>query len=330
MNKLYVIIPVYNMEQYLRRCVDSVLTQTYGGVEAILVDDGSTDFSSEICDAYAASHPNITVLHQENGGLSEARNAGLRWVYQAADAEDYLSFLDSDDFLRPDFAEKMMGYCKNMGCGAAQCGYEKGCGTFSGPAKEGMHISSQGAEDALLGYRLRSLVAAKIFSVRAFQGLLFPKGVWNEDEFVIYRALYQAGRVAFTDEKLYYYFQREGSIMDDIAKKLKGSPRRWDWLRAYEERIAFFTALGKPEQVLRTREKICTDLILRYSEQMRLRPEERDEDCVNGRYLELYRENYAVMCKRRGIPFRRGLMYAVFRTAPRAAVLASRLTSLRK
>ena len=109
MNKLYVIIPVYNMEQYLRRCVDSVLTQTYGGVEAILVDDGSTDFSSEICDAYAASHPNITVLHQENGGLSEARNAGLRWVYQAADAEDYLSFLDSDDFLRPDFAEKMMG-----------------------------------------------------------------------------------------------------------------------------------------------------------------------------------------------------------------------------
>ena len=78
MHTLYVIVPVYNMDRYLRRCVDSVLAQTYGRVKVILVDDGSTDASPGICDAYADAHPNVCVLHQENGGLSQARNAGLR------------------------------------------------------------------------------------------------------------------------------------------------------------------------------------------------------------------------------------------------------------
>lgn len=329
MHTLYVIVPVYNMERYLRRCVDSVLAQTYGRIKVILVDDGSTDASPGICDAYAAAHPNVCVLHQENGGLSQARNAGLRLARESGDNRDYLCFLDSDDFLRPRFAEIMVGACESLGCGAAQCGYEKGAGEFSSREGGGKAFSQEG-EEVLLGYRLRSFMAAKVFSLPAFRDVWFPQGRWNEDEFVIYRAVYQAGRVAFTGEKLYYYFQRGGSIMDDIAKKLKGNPRRWDWLRAYEERIAFFTALNKPEQVLRTREKICTDLILRYSEQMRLRPDDRDEDCANGRYLALYRENYAQMRRRRGIPLKRRAMYAVFRAAPAAAVFASRLTQLRK
>ena len=329
MKTLYVIIPVYNTKTYVLRCVESVTAQSYPAVKAILVDDGSTDGSSVLCDEWAKDHPNFQVIHQENGGLSQARNAGLHLAYRTAGRKDYLTFLDSDDFLHPEFGEKMIGLCERLGCGAAQCAYEKGSGECFAKGST-PHIAVETGEDALLGYKLRSLAIAKIYSRAAFEGVWFPKGMWNEDEFTTYRAVYQSGSIVFTDEKLYYYFQREGSIMDSVAKKLKGNLHRWDWLRAYEERIQYFTALGKPDQAMRTREKICSDLILRYSEQMRLPPEERDEDCVSGRYMELYRENCRLVLRRRGIPPKRRLMYTLFRVVPSTAILASRFTPLRK
>ena len=97
MPKVSVIIPVYNVEQYLNRCIDSVLNQTYKDFEIILVDDGSTDKSGEICDVYAEKDSRITVIHKENGGLSDARNFGID-----AARGDFLTFLDSDDYFHPE------------------------------------------------------------------------------------------------------------------------------------------------------------------------------------------------------------------------------------
>lgn len=331
MRALYVIIPVYNTEQYLRRCVDSVLVQTYGMVRVILVDDGSADGSPGICDDYAREYPAVRVIHQENKGLSEARNAGVRLAFQTASANDYISFIDSDDFVHPAFAEKMIGLCEKFGCDTAQCGYEKGyASVFPKQVQKKHRVYAEDSETALLGYGLRSFVCNKIYTCAAFNGILFPQGVWNEDEFTTYRAVYHGKKVAFTDEKLYYYFQRSGSIMDNIAKKLKGNPHRHDWLHAYEERIRFFETEGKTQQVLRTREKICTDIILRYSEQMLLHAEERDTDCTGGTYLDIYKENYKSMIKRRGIPIKRRLIYFIFRIAPYSAALIGYIHMLRK
>ena len=155
-------------------------------------------------------------------------------------------------------------------------------------------------------------------------------GVLNEDEFVTYRAVYNAKNVAFTREQLYYYFQHGTSIMENIAKKLKNNPHRYDFLKAYEERTAFFKAENKPAQVLKTYEKICTDIILRYCEQMYLKREYRDEDCISGEYMRLYRKNFRLMIKRKEIPLRRRLMYICFYIFPYSGVLMGRIFTLRK
>lgn len=186
------------------------------------------------------------------------------------------------------------------------------------------------ANAALLGYTLKTQCCAKIFRARVFDNLRFPKGVLNEDEFITYKAVFTAQRVAFTDENLYYYFQHSTSIMDQIAKKLKDNPHRYDYLTAYAERIAFFEEKNLPLQVMKTHEKICTDLILRYCEQMRLDKDDRDTDCVNGRYMRMYREHYKLMIRRKGIPLKRKLMYIGFFYFPYSAVIMGNIFTLRK
>lgn len=110
-NLVSVIVPVYNVKPYLRECFDSICRQSYRNIEIILVDDGSTDGSGELCDVLAASDDRTTVLHKENGGLSDARNAGLR-IAQG----DWISFVDSDDYISPVFIEVLFNACRDTGC----------------------------------------------------------------------------------------------------------------------------------------------------------------------------------------------------------------------
>ena len=118
--------------------------------------------------------------------------------------------------------------------------------------------------------------------------------------------------------------------MVEIAKKLKNNPHRKDYLKAYKERIEFFEKAQKSEQVLKTREKICTDIILRYCEQMYLAKADRDEDCTSGEYIRLYKENFKLMIKRDKIPLKRRLMYIAFYVLPQSAVLMGKFFKLRK
>ena len=330
MRKIYFVIPVYMVEKYLRRCIDSVLCQSYENTEIVVVDDGSPDRCPEICDSYGAEYSRITVIHKKNGGLSDARNAGLMYVAQKADDDDYISFVDSDDFVYKSYAERLIELMEQNGCDIIQCGYIKGSGDRfdSEPKKGSVFCADPG--DALLGYDLKSQMFGKIFRFGLFRRLRFPVGMLNEDEFVTYKAVWAAHRIAFTDEKLFYYFQRPDSIMSDVAKKMKNNPHRYDYLKAYREREKFFGDLGRYEQVQRTHEKICSDIILRYCEQMYLEKSRRDEDCMNGEYMRLYRESYKKMIGRRNMPQKRRLMYMAFNICPMSAVLAGKVFTLRK
>lgn len=330
MNKIFFIVPIYNVEKYLKRCVDSLLAQTYTNTEIILVDDGSPDNCSQICDEFAQKYPNIKVIHKENGGLSDARNAGIMYVRESAEENDFLVFVDSDDYLHPEYSKIMVSLCEENGCNLAQCGYEKGSSEFFEERKINGNVSCTSAEDALLGYRLKSQVCSKIFRARLFDNILFPVGVINEDEFTTYKVVYKAGKVAFTDEKLYYYFQHGSGIMADVAKNLKDNPHKFDFLKAYEERIKFFREKNMPEQVLKTHEKICTDMFLRYCEQMQLNKKDRDIDCVNGTYMKIYRENFIIMIKRKGIPLLRRVIYLLFNFDPAIGVKSTILFNHRK
>lgn len=328
MKKIFFIIPVYQVEDYLQRCVDSVLAQTYVNTEIVLVDDGSPDHCPAICDAYKEKHQAVTVIHKQNGGLSDARNAGLAYVMEHAELGDYITFLDSDDFVHVCYAERMLALCEKNACQIAQCGYEKGDKDSFSESNRQPKIFCTDAERALLGYVLKSQSCAKVYQVKTFQQVRFPVGMLNEDEFVTYQAVAKSKKVAFTDENLYYYYQHGSGIMAEIAKKLKNNPHRNDYLKAYDERIAFFE--GNKAQVRKTHEKICTDIILRYCEQMYLPKEERDEDCVSGQYLRLYRAHFKVMIQRRGIPIKRRLMYIAFYLFPYSAVFMGKVFTLRK
>ena len=328
MQKIYFIIPVYKVEPYLRRCVDSVLEQSYADTEIVLVDDGSPDGCPAICDEYAAKYANVSVIHKPNGGLSDARNAGIGFVMERCSGDDYITFVDSDDFVHKDFAEAMIKLCSENNCGIAQCNYEKGSADSFSPDSGCEHITVQTREAALLDYRLKSQCCAKIYRADVIGDTRFPQGMLNEDEFVIYKFVYRSVNVAFTDSKLYYYYQHNTGIMKEIAKKLKDNPHRHDYLKAYGERIEFFTRLDMGDQVMKTHEKICTDIILRYCEQMHLTKAERDGDLPG--YAAMYRENYKLMIKRQGMPLKRKLMYIAFYIMPMSAVVMSRIFTLRK
>lgn len=236
MPQISVIVPVYKVEAYLSRCVDSILNQTFRDFEVILVDDGSPDRCGEICEEYARQDNRIRVIHQENGGLSAARNAGIDWVFAHSDSR-YLAFVDSDDYIAPEFLQRLFDAVKETGCAISVCGIVK---TAGDPLPETTAEAPQvmAAEDYYCSKEIHGGVTMvawnKLYARALFETLRYPKGKLHEDEYTTYKAVYQSEKVAVMTAPLYGYFQNEAGIM-----RAKWSPKRLHSLEAVEEQIAF-------------------------------------------------------------------------------------------
>ena len=211
-----VIVPVYNVAPYLREALDSVVGQSYRNLEIIIVDDGSTDGSSEICDEYL-SDLRVQVIHQENRGLSNARNVGLD-----LSSGVYIAFLDSDDAFHPDFVQKMVD-----GIGDADvevCRYEvhqrilESRGHISPRAKEGVY-SQKEALQALADGRINVAVWNKLYRRELWWEIQFPDGHNYEDIETTYRIFDCCKRVKVLDQTLYLHRRRPGSITHVWTKK---------------------------------------------------------------------------------------------------------------
>lgn len=210
---LSVIVPVYRVEAYLRRCVDSILAQEVPGMEVILVDDGSPDGSGKICDAYAQSDRRVQVIHKENGGLSSARNAGLNRA-----AGEFVTFVDSDDYLAPGAYSAMLALAKandaQLVCGGRyDVDGDTGKVTL-GLCPEKTEIVSP---EALVGRIFLwdgcdSSACDKLYRRELFDGIRFPEGRVCEDVPVTYRVVLKAERAVFWNQPYYHYFHRGGSI----------------------------------------------------------------------------------------------------------------------
>lgn len=227
-----VIIPVYNVEPYLRQCVDSVAGQTYRDLQIILVDDGSTDGSGKICDEYAERDLRVQVLHKKNGGLSEARNAGMSFA-----AGEYISFVDSDDYIHPQMMELFLKFAQENDADMVTCRYERDDeDSFS----RNIDLDSVDPEffdgkndfDNII---IRSNVVAccRLYKKKVLEGFSYPVGKLHEDEY-IHRILFKCQKVVCLKEKLYFYRVRENSITGVFSEK-----RVYDGLEAYEDRITF-------------------------------------------------------------------------------------------
>lgn len=240
-----VIVPVYNVERYLSRCIDSILAQTYEDLEIILVDDGSTDSSGQICEAYAETDPRIRTLHKQNGGMSDARNAGI----QAASGE-YGTFVDSDDYIAEDCIEYLYEMTSANNAQIAVCGYQKvyegtsggipggnGAGNAMKPEGE-KAITVCGSENALsrLLYQqgIIASVWGKLYQRDLFSAIRFPKGKWHEDAAVMYQLFDNARVIAVGNDKKYYYVQRQGSITNSAF-----DVRRMDYIQFTRDCIGY-------------------------------------------------------------------------------------------
>lgn len=211
-----IIVPVYNVELYLDRCMESILQQTYDRLEIILVDDGATDSLSAKCDAYARKDSRVKVIHKPNGGLSDARNAGL-----AIATGDFIGYVDSDDWIEPDMYDRMHQACVEHGAQLAICRYfcEYRDRTVAGGDGSVVPLS----RDALLRiylsgheeYVIYNSVWSKLFHRELVDGVLFPKGRNSEDIMYTTRAFCKVEKAVYLDQCFYHYvIDREGSIMN--------------------------------------------------------------------------------------------------------------------
>lgn len=215
-----VIIPVYNVAAYLRECMESVLTQDHRQLEVIVIDDGSTDGSGDICDGYAAADSRVTVIHQPNRGAAAAKNAGL----QAARGE-YLSFVDSDDRLEPGAYSHMLRLLRESGADIVQCSHRD---VFRDHTDDRILSSGKTELDAADYLSLLTkdwtctLLWDKLFRRSLFDGILFETGHKIDDEYFTYRGIMNAKRVLRDDRVVYNYRRRVSGVMlsPDSARQI--------------------------------------------------------------------------------------------------------------
>ena len=207
-----VIVPIYKVEKYLKRCVNSLLAQSYSDFELILVDDGSPDNCGNICEEYAAKDKRIRVIHKENGGLSDARNVGLGIA-----KGEYIAFVDSDDWVATNYLETLLKVIELTDSDICECEVLKTTGEIEKYKKSDEQYTSYSSEKALelliWDKILHQYVWNKLYKRSCLKGIPFAVGKINEDEFWTYQVFGNARRITKISNVLYYYFQRGSSIM---------------------------------------------------------------------------------------------------------------------
>lgn len=229
-----VIVPVYKVEKYLDRCVQSIVDQTYRNLEIILVDDGSPDNCPVMCDAWAERDSRIKVIHKKNGGLSDARNAGM-----AVATGSFMGFIDSDDYVSPEMYQLLYDRMIADGSDIAACGVEMVFedGSPARPlTKSGSCVLEQetAMEAVVRESWLKQPVWYKLYKTALIRDIPFPVGKYHEDVFWTWQAVTRANQVSVIDTPCYFYVQRSGSIMAE-----RYSLRRLDAVEAKQQRLEF-------------------------------------------------------------------------------------------
>ena len=226
--KISVIIPIYNVENYLERCLDTVINQTYKMLEIILVDDGSKDSSGKICDAYADKDERIVVIHKENGGLSDARNVGIKKA-----SGKYIALIDSDDFIDKKMLEILIKNLKETKADISICAYK----LFYNDKVKIIQNSKENIKYTIYNKReaLKQLLSAddtkitnhawnKLYKKELFNKIYYPKGRNFEDIGTTYKLFDKSNLIVYTNYIGYYYYQRDNSITGNInLKSIKDS-----------------------------------------------------------------------------------------------------------
>ena len=252
MGVISIIVPVYKVEKYLKRCVDSILEQTFRDFELILVDDGSPDQCGRICETYAEKDGRIIALHRENGGLSAARNTGLDWMFANSESS-YVTFIDSDDWIHPQYLETLLGTIEKNNAGVSVAGFQR-MDEYQADTIDKLYRFPEevmAAEDFFLNHEWDfNYACGKLYRREYFRDVRYPVGKNFEDTFTTYKVLFAGKTVAFIDFPLYYYFYNIEGISHSLwnPSELVVMEGIREQIRFYEEN-GFSRALEKEKQL---------------------------------------------------------------------------------
>ena len=313
-----VIVPIYKVEEYLDRCIESVVNQTYQNIEIILVDDGSPDDCPHKCDEWAIKDSRIKVIHKINGGLSDARNAGMEIA-----SGGYISFIDSDDYISLDFFETLLSVMEKENSDIVECSvvkfYEDG--RFE-EYSDDLAVTTFETESALSGLisenPFHQHVWNKLYKTQLVKDIPYAVGKFNEDEFWTYQVFGRAQKVSKINKTMYYYYQRSSSIMGgnySIRRldALEGKANRQKYIQkeypalALQAKIDLYNScIFAYQNVLKfmsgEEKQIATKIVKQYSESCR--PsffEINQEKTSSKKYLYLAFVNFYLCCKFRAM-----------------------------
>lgn len=256
MSQISVIVPVYKVERYLPRCVDSILSQTFTDFELILVDDGSPDKCGIICDEYAKKDPRVFVIHQKNCGVSVARNNGIEWSLKNSDSQ-WLTFIDSDDWIHPQYLELLYSAANELGLDISACEYKDTTTTSSFSHISNYTPKKITSEDFYINNPITPVAPwCKLYRKACFETIRYPVGIRYEDEFTTYKILFSQSHIAHITEKLYFYYTNPEGFMNS-----EWSLKRLDAITAYEEQIAYFRNNGHQNALIKVERKLLWYII---------------------------------------------------------------------
>lgn len=234
-----VIVPIYNVEKYLVRCIESLLSQTYKDLELILVDDASPDQCGKICEEYAKKDPRIRVIHKKNGGLSDARNAGLDCA-----TGDYIAFVDGDDYVYPNYLEELYNTIQKDNSDLVIGGFDvvdeaENILNTKVPDKNGKQVWTQDDFWNIYYEDIQNsctMVAwNKLYTKKIFEKERYFVGALHEDEYICHKIISQCNKISIVNKPLYYYVQRGDSITSKLTIK-----NHVHLLKAYYSRMSYF------------------------------------------------------------------------------------------
>jgi glycosyltransferase involved in cell wall biosynthesis len=285
-----VIVPVYKVEKYLSRCIESIINQTYSNLEIILVDDGSPDKCGDICDHYASLDSRVKVIHKENGGLSDARNTGLNIA-----TGEYVNFIDSDDYIHEKFYEKLLTLVLSNNADIGQCEFlkvfedkdhnNKVTSTIPLNSEKVATFNNVEALNQLYSNVISGVAWNKLYKAELFKDIRFPKGKIHEDDFTTFKVLYNSKKIVTTSLPLYYYLQRSNSIMGS-----EFNARHLDSLEAFSYQISFYNNKNLLE--LKNKAIICLENNIRSLFRKSLNSDLENKDEILSNLINYYRNNF--------------------------------------
>lgn len=322
MDLVSVIIPVYNAEACLERCIASVINQTFQNIEVILVDDGSIDQSSEICDRWCAKDSRIKVVHQTNRGVSAARNTGL----QAASG-NWILQVDSDDYIASYAIECLVRAGEESSVDMIICDFIKGSeenyrfGASSEPIVKMADSITTISKIYENDHNALRYVApwCKLCKKELYDDIKYPEGKIFEDIYTTHKLLYRCKQIAVLDEPLFYYFQRPGSIMNASF-----SIKKLDYLQALVERIDFFAAHNLKELESFAYDELLHSLIWEYSRTRDVLKNKEGMKYVTVLFRRVYKKGYASQ----RYPNETARFLAAFNQNPELIILYWRINAL--